>query len=632
MRGDRTKKIGWAAALFAAAALALAASARAEHRIEVFAPDSWSSAAAGDTLLVVVTIEWHGNGTGPAAALCIRWDGDALPAASYPVPPLTNDVPLVTSIPVVLPWTEGRDWIAALTADVEEAEAETLTLGTTGPVQHIDVPLLGGLPYDLRLRGSRVITIDEEGSTLRPLPGDTTTIVRAIEATDVDLGDRFVLAETGGRIERIDVLTGEVALLSDPAFPCYLPAAGDSFSIWYRSCCGTFGEWLALGPGGARSTIPLGPVSVGRPSVDGSRAAWREEGPFGEAIRAGDLATDSASTLAASIHPLGDPVVRDGRVVWADHAYGGSRIVTASVSGSEADTLVASKRVIRDASPAGGLLFWLEEREGGWIVRARRENGAIVEVEPAASPRWSLRADRDRVVWLEPDSSGGRLRGIRFDAERFRDDEPLPAAPEFEAKFEALRVYPDRVVVEWSVGGDPDPMECAILRSFDGGAGARGETEVDRRRLAGAGYYFFIDRDLPFGSERQRVRYTLLFETPGGSRRVGSVAALLPERFASFALEAAGPNPSRGDARFSLDVPAPAPGGICGFDVFDGRGRRVRGVDLGALRSGRMEVTWDGRCDGGRPAPPGVYFVRVRAGVHFRETKKVVLLAPGGER
>lgn len=79
-----------------------------------------------------------------------------------------------------------------------------------------------------------------------------------------------------------------------------------------------------------------------------------------------------------------------------------------------------------------------------------------------------------------------------------------------------------------------------------------------------------------------------------------------------FHLEPGSPNPSGGQAaiRFALSVP-----GDVDLHVLDPRGRVIR-VLAGAqlLAAGRHHVTWDGRDGFGRPAPAGVYFIRLRCG------------------
>jgi len=86
-------------------------------------------------------------------------------------------------------------------------------------------------------------------------------------------------------------------------------------------------------------------------------------------------------------------------------------------------------------------------------------------------------------------------------------------------------------------------------------------------------------------------------------------------------LSAPAPNPSAGtlSARLTLARPMGVDAG-----VFDLAGRRVRTLARG-LRSGAVELRWDGRDEAGTEAGAGVYMIRVQTGVETLERKAVVL-------
>jgi flagellar hook assembly protein FlgD len=87
------------------------------------------------------------------------------------------------------------------------------------------------------------------------------------------------------------------------------------------------------------------------------------------------------------------------------------------------------------------------------------------------------------------------------------------------------------------------------------------------------------------------------------------------------------PNPfnPRTDLRF--DLAAPARGSL---DVFDLGGRHLRRLAEGGFAAGAHQFAWDGRDDGGRALPSGVYFARLAApaarGAALGATRKLVLL------
>jgi hypothetical protein len=89
-----------------------------------------------------------------------------------------------------------------------------------------------------------------------------------------------------------------------------------------------------------------------------------------------------------------------------------------------------------------------------------------------------------------------------------------------------------------------------------------------------------------------------------------------------FALAQNAPNPWASGTRISYSLSAP---GEASLAVYDALGRRVRAFSPHALRLTPHEVFWDGRDDGGRRVPSGVYFYRLQAG-GYSDTKKMVLI------
>jgi|GEM_PF-1145271 len=69
------------------------------------------------------------------------------------------------------------------------------------------------------------------------------------------------------------------------------------------------------------------------------------------------------------------------------------------------------------------------------------------------------------------------------------------------------------------------------------------------------------------------------------------------------------PNPFRGTATISVDLPAPS---LLSAAVHDATGRQVRLLRSGFAPAGRLDLFWDGRASTGRMAPSGGYWVTVR--------------------
>jgi hypothetical protein len=80
---------------------------------------------------------------------------------------------------------------------------------------------------------------------------------------------------------------------------------------------------------------------------------------------------------------------------------------------------------------------------------------------------------------------------------------------------------------------------------------------------------------------------------------------------------AAWPQPyRRGDLHvsFALYGLVGAASGQADVALFDVRGRRVRTLASGSFPAGQQELLWNGRDEGGRAVPAGVYFLRAKSG------------------
>jgi hypothetical protein len=77
-----------------------------------------------------------------------------------------------------------------------------------------------------------------------------------------------------------------------------------------------------------------------------------------------------------------------------------------------------------------------------------------------------------------------------------------------------------------------------------------------------------------------------------------------------LALSAPVPNPSRGPAKLTLELPRATRVEVAVYDVV---GRRVRVLLEGPMEPGRHDLAWDGRDARGGRAARGVYFVSARA-------------------
>jgi hypothetical protein len=117
-----------------------------------------------------------------------------------------------------------------------------------------------------------------------------------------------------------------------------------------------------------------------------------------------------------------------------------------------------------------------------------------------------------------------------------------------------------------------------------------------------------------------------------GAEKLGTVSAPSPEPAARptvFRAVPPWPNPARGSAALAIELPDDRDVSIRVFDV---DGHLVRDLASGRFAAGSHPFRWDGRGDDGRPAPPGLFFIRVEAGRDRGVSKLVLLSSAGGDR
>jgi hypothetical protein len=89
-----------------------------------------------------------------------------------------------------------------------------------------------------------------------------------------------------------------------------------------------------------------------------------------------------------------------------------------------------------------------------------------------------------------------------------------------------------------------------------------------------------------------------------------------------FALYDARPNPFNPSTTISFTIPTAS---HVELDIYTVNGQKIRTLVNTELEAGRMEYTWDGRDDAGRPLSSGLYFYRLRFDEKI-QSKKVLLL------
>jgi hypothetical protein len=169
---------------------------------------------------------------------------------------------------------------------------------------------------------------------------------------------------------------------------------------------------------------------------------------------------------------------------------------------------------------------------------------------------------------------------------------------------------------------DTASAEFAISRfTIDGGGGTRamggafalGGTvgQPDAGRLTGMS--FVLNGGFWFGG-------VVVSAVPDDPRGGGSGPPTAPGP--PFLVHAASPNPVTQRTVIAFDLPEPTPVRAALYDV---TGRLLTVLIDQPLPAGRHQATWDLRDDSGRLTVPGIYFLRLYAGLH-RSTQRIVVI------
>jgi Galactose oxidase-like, Early set domain/Glyoxal oxidase N-terminus/FlgD Ig-like domain/Kelch motif len=104
---------------------------------------------------------------------------------------------------------------------------------------------------------------------------------------------------------------------------------------------------------------------------------------------------------------------------------------------------------------------------------------------------------------------------------------------------------------------------------------------------------------------------------PSSTLAVGDPGVTAPRR---LEIHSPWPNPTRGHVRFTVGLPRSE---NLAVEVLDVQGRTVRSLHHGAAPARSFDLAWDGFDERGRAAPPGLYFVRARAGTEQAQVRFV---------
>lgn len=120
-----------------------------------------------------------------------------------------------------------------------------------------------------------------------------------------------------------------------------------------------------------------------------------------------------------------------------------------------------------------------------------------------------------------------------------------------------------------------------------------------------------------------QYRFDLLLPS-GALASYGPYLVTIPDRALGARVS---PNPGGGPARIELSVPGAAADGLVSAEVriIDLQGRSARTLFRGEITRGASSIAWDGRGDGGRVLPGGIYFLSFQSALG-RSTTRIIRL------
>ncbi|MCP4230907.1 MAG: T9SS type A sorting domain-containing protein [bacterium] len=181
------------------------------------------------------------------------------------------------------------------------------------------------------------------------------------------------------------------------------------------------------------------------------------------------------------------------------------------------------------------------------------------------------------------------------------------------------------ITLNWDVNSGGDIRGFNLYRSENaanvGNSSAIGsQIRLNDELITGSGPYSWVDDTVEKGETYQ---YTLeAIEYEGARHLFGPVSGsseVIIKR--SFALSQNYPNPVTGYTTIGFVLPTP---GSVKLDIFDMKGRKVRGLIEGTLEAGEHEVAWDTLDNSGTKVSSGIYVYRLVSGSDSAVKKLVV--------
>jgi len=183
--------------------------------------------------------------------------------------------------------------------------------------------------------------------------------------------------------------------------------------------------------------------------------------------------------------------------------------------------------------------------------------------------------------------------------------------------FSAVQVG-DRIQISWQ-SADEDNIAGYRLSRSASLAEPFGPLHSEVIPVNSQGTYLYIDAPLPVA---RRLYYQLEAQFLSGGESCFapiSVDLSMPE---TNRLQQNYPNPFNPETTLNYQIADPQ---AVELSVYNLAGQKVRQLFVGPVAAGYYQVSWDGRDDGGRPLPSGIYHA-VMSGQTFRNSIKLLLL------
>ncbi len=272
-------------------------------------------------------------------------------------------------------------------------------------------------------------------------------------------------------------------------------------------------------------------------------------------------------------------------------------------------------------------------RDGGGLVAVCDHSGSDRNNDGADSPKIWGRLDRQHLWGAHFDSTGEANNNITQDSDNVDTDPQNPVVNGVNGLADILSFH----------NGTTMTLHPATNPSVTGDVWMNGLSHGNAGVMAahaayGNGRIVFIGDSSPIDDGSAAPGNSSIYDgwaeasgrdsllamngTMWATRTAPAVSGVPAGFLPGPVLAAPFPNPSRGPVAVSFSLPA---GGAARVRVVDVEGRRVWEGAVTALPEAPITVTWNGRDAEDRPAPAGIYFVRVTGGGGSRSARIVRL-------